>query len=115
MDPNLYPSSRPYTGSGQVADAPNRVLRNTYALLALTMVPTIIGAYVGMHTSMIFMQHPILASLLMMGGVMGMQYGIAANRNSIIGVWLLLGMTLLLGWWLGPVLTIALALKNGPQ
>jgi modulator of FtsH protease len=47
--------------------------------------------------------------------VIGLQFAIAANRNSGIGVALLLLMTFLLGWWLGPLLTVALTLKNGPQ
>lgn len=114
-NPRLSTDPQPYYGSGQQAIAQNRVLRNTYLLLALTMVPTVIGAVVGMRTGGIIMQHPILSSLLMIGGVIGLQYAIAAYRNSGIGVLLLLAMTLLLGWWLGPLLTIALALKNGPQ
>ena len=93
----------------------NKVLRNTYLLLALTMVPTVIGAFIGISTSGIIMQHPIMASLLMIAGVIGLQYAIAANRNSGVGVLLLLGMTFLLGWWLGPLLNIALRLSNGPQ
>ena len=91
-----------------------KVLRNTYLLLALTMVPTIIGAFVGMSTVGLVMQHPIMISLAMLAGVIGLQFAIAANRNSGLGVALLLLMTGLLGWWLGPILTVALALKNGP-
>src|SRR5581483_8238694 len=59
--------------------------------------------------------HPIMATLLMFGGVIGLQFGIAANRNSGLGVALLLLMTALLGWWLGPILNFALAMKNGAQ
>ena len=113
MNPNTVPQS--YPGSEQVAVGQNRVLRNTYLLLAVTMVPTVIGAAIGMQTGGIIMQHPIMASLLMIGGVIALQFGIAANRNSGLGVVLLLAMTLLLGWWLGPLLTMALALRNGPQ
>jgi len=114
MNPNTVPQTA-YPGSGQIAAGQNRVLRNTYLLLGLTMVPTIVGAMIGMRTGGIVMQHPIMSSLLMIGAVIAIQFGIAANRNSSIGVVLLLGMTLLLGWWLGPLLSIALALRNGPQ
>ena len=114
MNPNTVPQTA-YPGSGQIAAGQNRVLRNTYLLLGLTMVPTIVGAMIGMRTGGIVMQHPIISSLLMIGAVIAIQFGIAANRNSSIGVVLLLGMTLLLGWWLGPLLSIALALRNGPQ
>ena len=47
--------------------------------------------------------------------LIGLQFAIAANRNNSFGVVLLLGMTFLLGWWLGPLLTAALSLRNGPQ
>jgi modulator of FtsH protease len=90
-----------------------KVLRNTYLLLALTMVPTVIGAYVGMATSGVIMSSPILSTVIMLAAVIGLQFGIAANRNSGLGVALLLLMTGLLGWWLGPILNVALALKNG--
>jgi modulator of FtsH protease len=92
-----------------------KVLRNTYLLLALTMVPTVGGALLGMATSSIVMAHPIISSLVMLAGVIGLQYAIIANRNSVLGVGLLLLMTGILGWWLGPILNYALALKNGAQ
>jgi modulator of FtsH protease len=92
-----------------------KVLRNTYLLLALTMVPTTIGAFIGMATSGFVLTHPGLSSIIMLAGVIGLQFGIAANRNSGIGVALLLLMTGILGWWLGPILNFALALQNGAQ
>ena len=101
--------------SGQLALGQHKVLRNTYLLLSLTMVPTVIGALVGMATGGIIMQHPIIGSLLMIGVVIGLQFAIAANRNSGLGVVLLLGMTFVLGWWLGPLLNVALSLRNGSQ
>ncbi len=114
MNPNTLPHTA-YPGAGQLAADQSRVLRNTYLLLAITMVPTVIGAMIGMRTGGIIMQHPIISSLLMIGGVIALQFGIAANRNSSIGIALLLAMTFLLGWWLGPLLNVALALRNGPQ
>jgi modulator of FtsH protease len=95
------------------APGAQKVLRNTYLLLALTMVPTVGGAYLGMSTSGVIMASPIISSLVMLAAVIGLQFGIAANRNSGIGVALLLLMTGLLGWWLGPILNVALSLKNG--
>ena len=79
------------------------------------MVPTVIGAFVGMATSGIVYQHPILSSIIMLGAVIGLQFAIAKNRNSGLGAALLLGMTFILGWWLGPILNIALSLRNGPE
>jgi len=122
MQPELKPiptreggfgrGSAPYT-SDIAAPGAQKVLRNTYLLLALTMVPTVIGAYVGMATSGVIMGSPILSTFIMLGAVIGLQFGIAKNRNSGIGVALLLLMTGLLGWWLGPILNFALAMKNG--
>ena len=116
MQPELQPNPPVYqSGTGAIALEQSRVLRNTYLLLALTMVPTVIGAYVGMKTGGIIMQHPIISFFVLLGAVIGLQYAIVANRDSGLGVVLLLGMTFLLGWWLGPLLTVALTLKNGPQ
>jgi len=102
-------------GAQGIALEQQRVLRNTYLLLALTMVPTVAGAMIGINTASIIIQNPILSFVLMLGGVIGLQFAIAANRNNGWGVVLLLGMTFLLGWFLGPLLSVALTLKNGPQ
>jgi modulator of FtsH protease len=101
--------------AGTLGAAQSQVLRNTYLLLALTMVPTVIGAYIGIGTAALVFKHPIAISLGMLAVAIGLQYAIAANRNSGLGVGLLMLLTLLLGWWLGPILSVALALKNGPQ
>lgn len=99
--------------STTIAVAQNRVLRNTYLLLALTMVPTIVGAFVGMATASVIMAHPIAISLGVFFGVIALQFAIAANRNNAGGIALLLLMTGILGWYLGPILNFALAMKNG--
>ena len=114
MQPELQPYRTSPGAAGTVTVAQNRVLRNTYLLLALTMVPTVIGAMVGMATGGIIVQNPVISTLVMLAGVIGLQFAIAANRNSGIGIALLLLMTGILGWWLGPLLAVALALKNGP-
>jgi modulator of FtsH protease len=114
MQPEYQTATRGY-GTVAIAPEAQKVLRNTYLLLALTMVPTIAGAYVGMLTGGIILEHPIIASLVMLAGVIGLQFGIVANRNSGIGIALLFLMTALLGWWIGPMLNFALALKNGAQ
>jgi modulator of FtsH protease len=98
-----------------LAEQGRKVLRNTYMLLALTMVPTVVGAFIGMATGGIILANPIISTLVMLAAVIGLQFGIAANRNSGVGVALLLLMTGLLGWWLGPILNFALAMKNGMQ
>jgi modulator of FtsH protease len=116
MQPDMRSGQTAYRVPGrEIALEQQKVLRNTYLLLALTMVPTVIGAFVGIRTGGIIMQYPVISFFVILAGVIGLQYAIAANRNSGLGVVLLLGMTFILGWWLGPLLTVALSLKNGPQ
>jgi modulator of FtsH protease len=101
---------------GTLALEQNKVLRNTYMMLALTMLPTIIGAFVGLSTNFSFMaEHPIMAPLLMFGVMMGMLFAVTALRNSVWGIAMLLGFTFVAGWFLGPILQHALHLRNGAQ
>ncbi len=94
----------------------NKVLRNTYALLGLTMIPTVIGAVIGMSMSFGFAaEHPIMFALGGLAVMMGLFYAIQANRNSALGVVLLLVLTGFMGLMLGPILQHALHLSNGAQ
>jgi modulator of FtsH protease len=114
MQPDLqHPAARTGYGTVEVAPESQKVLRNTYLMLALTMVPTVIGAWIGMQTAAVVMASPIISSLLVLAVVIGLQFAIVANRNNSLGIGLLLLMTGVLGWWLGPILTVAFALKNG--
>jgi modulator of FtsH protease len=107
---------QPTTQIGTAVVTQNKVLRNTYMMLALTMIPTVIGALFGMSTNFSFMaQHPIVFSLLMFAVMMGLMFGVSALRNSVWGIVALLGFTLVAGFFLGPILQVALHLKNGAQ
>jgi len=114
MQPELRTGN---TSFGSIAIAPEaqKVLRNTYLLLALTMVPTIAGAWIGMATASVITGSPMLSFFLMLGAIIGLQFGIAHFRNSVIGIGLLLLMTGLLGWFIGPLLNHAMAVQNGAQ
>ncbi|MGH8772121.1 MAG: Bax inhibitor-1/YccA family protein [Burkholderiales bacterium] len=104
------------TQSQALAISQHRVLRNTYMMLALTMVPTIIGALIGLSTNFTFLaQYPILGPLVMFGGMIGLLFAVTATRNSIWGIVLLLAFTFVAGWWLGPMLQYALQMRNGAQ
>lgn len=108
---NYYPSS-----TETLTLAQNRVLKNTYWLLALSLLPTMIGAVIGVQMNFAFMQgSPIMSLLILMAGMYGMMYLIEKNRNSAAGVFLLLGFTLFMGVLLGPLLQRALGLQNGAQ
>lgn len=94
----------------------NRVLRNTYMMLGLTMVPTVIGAMVGMNMNFGFMaSSPILSAVIMLAVMMGLFFAINATRNSPIAIVLLLVLTGFMGLMLGPILQVALGLANGGQ
>ena len=95
----------------------NTVLRNTYWLLALSMLPTIVGAFVGMQLNFFafFQSSPIMAPLLMFGLMLGSLFVVTALRNSGWGVVALFGFTFIAGLALTPILTVALGLRNGGQ
>jgi FtsH-binding integral membrane protein len=100
-----------------IAHDPSRVLRNTYWLLALSMVPTVVGALVGMSLNFIalFKAAPILTPLLMFGVMLGSLFVVTALRNSVWGVVALLGFTFIAGVMLTPILTVAAGFRNGGQ
>lgn len=94
--------------------AQNRVLRNTYLLLALSLVPTVIGAFAGVQLGFSFFAgSPLIAFLLFMGVAWGFMWGIERNRDSGIGVALLLGFTFFMGLMLSRILQVALGFTNG--
>ena len=96
--------------------ATNKVLRNTYALLGFSLIPTVIGALIGMSMNFGFAaQSPMLFFILTLGAMFGMFYLIRANRNNSLGVVFLLGLTFLMGLMLGPILQVAFSLSNGGQ
>ncbi|MGH8728121.1 MAG: Bax inhibitor-1/YccA family protein [Burkholderiales bacterium] len=102
--------------SQALAISQHRVLRNTYMLLGITMIPTIIGALVGLSTNFGFLaQYPILGPLVMFAGMIGLLFAVTATRNSVWGIVLLLAFTFVAGWWLGPMLQYALSMRNGGQ
>jgi modulator of FtsH protease len=103
-------------GQSSVPLQTHRVLRNTYMMLGLSMIPTVIGAYLGTSMNFAFAaQHPIMFSLGMLAVMFGLFFGIQATRNSGLGVVLLLALTGFMGLMLGPILQAALSLSNGTQ
>lgn len=120
MQPNMQPSSegfsRPVVISGAGVSSQQKVLRNTYLLLALSFIPTGIGALIGLNLNFgILRSNPIVGSLAILAIVYGMFFAIEKNRDNGLGVALLLGLTLFLGIILGPLLQVALGLRNGGQ
>lgn len=110
MQPEIQYGSQ----SGSLSVAQNKVLRNTYLLLAITLIPTAIGAFIGTNLNFSFMRtSPGVSLIVMLVLFYGWTYAIERNKNSSLGLGLLLGFTLFLGVLLGPVLQFALGFKNG--
>ncbi|MCK6407125.1 MAG: Bax inhibitor-1/YccA family protein [Rhodocyclaceae bacterium] len=98
----------------QIALQQNRVLRNTYLMLALTMVPTVIGALIGVQLKFSFFAgSPLISFLLFLGIAFGFFWGIEKTKNSPLGVALLLGFTFFMGLMLSRILQVALGFSNG--
>ena len=99
-----------------LSPAAHKVLRNTYMMLGLTMVPTVIGALIGMSIDFSFAAgSPIMFALVSLAVIFGMFYAVSANRNNSMGVVFLLGLTFIMGALLGPILQVALSLRNGGE
>lgn len=115
MQSQYQPVESPSSYSGSTSlSSQNRVLRNTYLLLAVTMIPTILGAAVGANINLGFMRSsPVLSFFAVLAIFYGWIFMIEKNRNSAAGVWLLLGFTFFLGLLLGPLLQRVLGLTNG--
>jgi modulator of FtsH protease len=100
--------------SGELALQQNRVLRNTFMMLALTMVPTVLGALVGVQMQFSFMSgSPFMSFLLFLGIAFGFMWGIERTKNSGMGVVLLLAFTFFMGLMLSRILQVALGFSNG--
>lgn len=102
------------SSTGSVAAEQNRVLRNTYMLLALSMLPTVAGALLGVRLGFSFMAgSPLVSLLLFLGIAWGFMWGIEKTKNSGTGVALLLGFTFFMGLMLSRILQVALGFANG--
>ncbi|MDB5800213.1 MAG: hypothetical protein JWL63_1152 [Rhodocyclales bacterium] len=98
-------------GSMGLAHSPNRVLRNTYALLALTMVPTVLGALLGVQMN--FALTGGMGFIVFMAGAFGFMFAIEKFKNSSIGVVLLLAFTFFMGLMLSRLIQSVLGYSNG--
>ena len=112
----MQPELRIPAQAGELSVSQNRVLRNTYLMLSLTMIPTLIGAMIGMQLNFGIMRtNPIMSFVVIMAVFYGMVFAIEKNKDSGLGVALLLGFTFMMGLLLAPLLQVALGLSNGGQ
>jgi len=112
---NHLQTLHPASSSGTLASAEqrNRVLRNTYWLLALSMVPTVLGAWIGVATGIASAMSPGISLVVFLGGAFGFMYAIEKTKNSSAGVPVLLGFTFFMGLMLSRLVGQVLGLANG--
>jgi len=91
----------------------NRVLRNTYWLLALSMVPTVLGAWIGVSTGIMSAMSGGLGAIVFLVGAFGFMFAIEKTKHSSTGVAVLLGFTFFMGLFLSRMLGAVLGLSNG--
>ena len=114
MDRSMKPLDVVY-GSAAAGDR-QRVLRNTYALLALSMLPTVLGAWLGVVMGFSFFAgSPFIGLMVFMGVAFGFFFAIEKFKNSGLGVVLLLGFTFFMGLMLSRMLAMVLGFQNGAE
>ncbi len=100
--------------SGTVAER-NRVLRNTYWLLALSLVPTVLGAWLGVATGITASMGGGLGLVVFLAGAFGFMFAIEKTKNSAAGVPVLLAFTFFMGLMLSRMIAMVLGFKNGSE
>lgn len=113
MNQSLQTAYSGYAGSGVTVEQRNRVLRNTYWLLALSMVPTVLGAWIGVSTGIARAMTPGISLIVFLVGAFGFMFAIEKTKNSAAGVPMLLAFTFFMGLMLSRLVGAVLGLTNG--
>ena len=103
----------PYRESGLDAVERNKVLRNTYWLLALTLIPTVIGAWIGVATGIGRVLSGGLGLVVFLVGIFGFVYAIEKTKHSSKGIAVLFGFTFFMGLMLSRMIGMVLGFSNG--
>ena len=93
----------------------NRVVRNTYWLLAISMLPTVLGAWIGVTTGISYAISGLMGMILLMAGAFGFISAIERTKESATGVYVLLGFTFFMGLMLSRMIAMVLGFKNGAE
>ncbi|MDM7455825.1 MAG: Bax inhibitor-1 family protein [Tepidimonas sp.] len=104
-----------HTGSTAADRSRQRVLRNTYGLLALSLVPTVLGAWIGVNTGITAALSGGVGALVFLAGAFGFIFAIERTKHSATGVAVLLAFTFFMGLMLSRLLAAVLGLNNGAQ
>jgi modulator of FtsH protease len=113
MNESLQTAYTGQAGAGALAQQRNRVLRNTYWLLALSLVPTVLGAWVGVSTGIMAAMGPGVSLIVFLVGAFGLMFAIEKTKHSSTGVVMLLGFTFFMGLMLSRLLAAVLGFSNG--
>ena len=100
-------------GLATAAAQRNKVLRNTYWLLALSLLPTVLGAWLGVATGITRSLTGIVGMVVFLGGAFGFIYAIEKTKESAAGVPVLLGFTFFMGLMLSRMIAMVLGFSNG--
>ena len=100
-------------GYGISQEQRHKVLRNTYWLLALSLLPTVLGAWIGVATGITQSLRGGLGLIVFLGGAFGFMYAIEKTKHSAAGVPVLLGFTFFMGLMLSRLIGMVLGFKNG--
>ena len=100
-------------GYAATAQERNKVLRNTYWLLALSLLPTVLGAWLGVATGITRSLSGGLGLIVFLGGAFGFIFAIEKTKNSAAGVPVLLGFTFFMGLMLSRMIAMVLGFSNG--
>ena len=113
MEQGLQTPYSGYSGSVTTVEQRNRVLRNTYWLLALSMVPTVLGAWLGVSTGILRTMGPGMSAIVFLGGAFAFMFAIEKTKNSATGVPVLLAFTFFMGLMLSRLIGVVLGMGNG--
>ena len=102
-------------GYGISQEQRHKVLRNTYWLLALSLLPTVLGAWLGVATGITQALRGGLGLIVFMGGAFGFMYAIEKTKNSAAGIPVLLGFTFFMGLMLSRMIGMVLGFSNGAE
>jgi modulator of FtsH protease len=113
MTDHVQDTTLDYGNAVSSQEARNRVLRNTYWLLALSLIPTVLGAWIGVATGITRGLSGGLGLIVFLGGAFGFMYAIHKTKDSAAGVPILLAFTFFMGLMLSRLIAVVLGLNNG--
>jgi modulator of FtsH protease len=113
MNPMSQTHQSTYDSGAALIQERNKVLRNTYWLLALSMVPTVLGAWIGISTGLTRAMSPGIGLVVFLVGAFGFMFAIEKTKNSAAGVPMLLAFTFFMGLMLSRLLGVVLGMTNG--